>query len=114
MQQKPFILLVEDNPDDVALLLRSLEDQHLSEREIVIVHDGSEALDFFFGAGKYTSRDMHQLPDLVLLDINLPRMSGLAVLAALRQHQRFAFTPVVMLTSAVSESRPILPTIQIP
>lgn len=99
MQQKPFILLVEDNPDDVALLLRCLKKQGFAEDDIVVVQDGSEALDYLFGMGIYKGRDTSNLPQLVLLDVHLPKMSGLAFLAAVRQHQRFAFMPVVMLTS---------------
>jgi two-component system, response regulator len=93
------ILLVEDNPDDEALTLRALKQSKLAN-EIVITRDGTEALDFLFGTGAYEGRDVAQTPGVVLLDLKLPKLSGLEVLQRLRADPRTRLTPVVVLTSS--------------
>jgi two-component system, response regulator len=101
MQPKT-ILLVEDDPDDVELVLQALKRNNISN-EITVVDDGAEALDFFFGRGKFTSRDLSLMPAVVLLDLNLPKVDGLEVLRRLRANDRTKFQPVVMLTSSREE-----------
>ncbi len=93
------ILLVEDNPDDIDLTLRAFKKSKL-QNTIVVTHDGVEALDYLFGTGVYTERDTSIMPELVLLDIKLPKMDGLEVLEKIRAHERTAALPVVMLTSS--------------
>jgi two-component system response regulator len=96
------ILLVEDNQDDVDLTLRALA-RHNVANEVVVVRDGAEALDFVFARGRYSSRDPSVLPRLILLDINLPKLSGLQVLQELRSNQLTRMVPVVMLTTSSQE-----------
>lgn len=97
-----FILLVEDNPDDIELTLRALRKNNLVN-EIVIVQDGAEALDFLFAREQYADRNPAVMPQLVLLDINLPKVSGLEVLKQLRSNGKTRLQPVVMLTSSKEE-----------
>ncbi|HEX7022450.1 MAG TPA: response regulator [Trueperaceae bacterium] len=94
-----FLLLVEDNQDDVDLTLRALRQHHVVN-EVVVVRDGAEALDFLFCRGQYLGREPSGLPQLVLLDINLPKLNGLEVLRRLRDDERTKFLPVVMLTTS--------------
>ncbi|MEX2536491.1 MAG: response regulator [Trueperaceae bacterium] len=94
-----FILLVEDNQDDIDLTLRALRMHNLAN-EVVIVRDGAEALDFLFCRGDYAERSPDQKPQLVLLDINLPKLSGLEVLKQVRNSERTRLLPVVMLTTS--------------
>ena len=96
------ILLVEDNQDDVDLTLRALR-QHKLVSEVVVVKDGAEALDYLFARGPYEDRNPDAVPQLVLLDINLPKLSGLEVLRQLRQDARTKLLPVVMLTTSREE-----------
>ena len=96
---KPTILLVEDNPDDEVLTLRALKKNNIGN-EVVVVRDGVEALDFLFCTGGYADRDPHELPQLVLLDIKLPKVDGLEVLRRIRADQRTRLLPVVILTSS--------------
>ena len=93
------ILLVEDNPDDELLALRALKKNNLIN-EIVVAHDGVEALDYLFGAGAYAGRDTDVMPQLILLDLKLPRIDGLEVLRRLRADGRTRLLPVVILTSS--------------
>jgi two-component system response regulator len=93
------ILLVEDNPDDELLTLRALKKNNIGN-QVVVVRDGAEALDFLFGTGAYADRDPHDLPQLVLLDIKLPKVDGLEVLRRIRADQRTRLLPVVILTSS--------------
>ena len=96
------ILLVEDNPDDRDLTLRALR-RHLVAKEIVTVEDGVEALDSLFCEGAYAGRDGSAQPRLVLLDLKLPKLSGLEVLSRIRADPRTSSLPVVILTSSSEE-----------
>jgi CheY-like chemotaxis protein len=102
MNEKKTILLVEDNPDDEALVLRVLRKHNLAN-EIVLAHDGVEALDYLFGTGAYAGRDLGQTPQVVLLDLKLPKVDGLEVLRRVRQDPRTRLQPVVILTSSKEE-----------
>ena len=96
------ILLVEDNRDDEALTLRALKKNNI-KNEVVVAHDGVEALDYLFGTGSYASRDLAEMPQVVLLDLKLPRVDGLEVLRRLRDDERTRLLPVVILTSSNEE-----------
>lgn len=96
------ILLVEDNPDDEALTLHAFRQQHLAN-QVVVAHDGVEALDYLFGRGAYGGRDLSRPPAVVLLDLKLPRVDGLEVLRQIRADPRTCFQPVVILTSSEEE-----------
>jgi two-component system, response regulator len=93
------ILLVEDNPDDEALTLRALRKNHI-RNDVVVTRDGQEALDWLFGEGPHAGRDTTIQPQVVLLDLNMPRLSGLEVLQRIRGDQRTRLVPVVVLTSS--------------
>lgn len=93
------ILLVEDNPDDEMLTLRALKKNNIGN-EVVVVRDGVEALDFLFCTGVYADRDPRDLPQLILLDIKLPKVDELEVLRRIRADQRTRLLPVVILTSS--------------
>ena len=97
-----FILLVEDNPDDETLTLRALEKSNILNR-IVVAHDGVEAIDYLLGEGSYSSRDTSVMPELILLDLKLPKMDGLEVLRRIRADKRTKLLPVVILTSSKEE-----------
>jgi CheY-like chemotaxis protein len=96
------ILLVEDNPDDEALALRALNRHHIGN-EVVVAHDGVEALDYLFGTGLYAGRDSRNKPSVVLLDLKLPRVDGLEVLRRLRENEITRLLPVVVLTTSSEE-----------
>lgn len=96
------ILLVEDNPDDEELTLLALRENNLAD-EIAVVRDGEEALDFLFARGAHAGRDPSVLPQLVLLDIKLPKMDGTEVLSHIRANPATRFVPVVMLTTSREE-----------
>ena len=93
------ILLVEDNPDDEALTLRALKKNNLTNK-IVVARDGVEALDYLFGTGMYAGRDTSVEPELILLDLKLPKIDGFEVLKKLRADERTELLPVVILTSS--------------
>lgn len=96
------ILLVEDNPDDQALTLRALKKNNIGN-PVVVAKDGVEALDYLFATGRYADRDAADTPVLVLLDLKLPKVDGLQVLAKLRADPRTEVVPVVILTSSREE-----------
>lgn len=103
MTTKPnHVLLVEDNPQDEALTLRTLRKVNLANT-IDVVRDGQQALDYLFRQGEFAARAGPELPTLVLLDIGLPRLNGLRVLQALRADPRTELLPVVVLTSSDEE-----------
>jgi two-component system response regulator len=93
------ILLVEDNPDDVELTLMAFEKSEVAN-EIVVAHDGQEALDYLFATGPFANRDPMMMPHIVLLDLNLPKIDGLGVLRRMRADERTKRLPVVMLTTS--------------
>jgi two-component system response regulator len=96
------ILLVEDNPDDVLLTLRALKKNHIGN-EVFVVEDGVEALDYLFAQNKHADRSPNDLPQLILLDLKLPKLDGMEVLRRIRSDPRTARLPVVMLTSSDQE-----------
>ncbi len=96
------ILLVEDNLDDVELTLRSLKKHNISN-EVVLAHDGAEALEYLFATGAYADRDTSIMPAVILLDLKLPKVDGLEVLQRLRADERTKLLPVVILTSSREE-----------
>jgi len=95
------ILLVEDNDDDIELTLRAFQ-KHDSPHEVIVVKNGEEALNYMFARGEYTMD--RALPDLILLDLNLPRVSGHEVLQEIKQHDEFKNIPVVILTTSDEKS----------
>jgi two-component system response regulator len=96
------ILLIEDNADDEVLTLRALRKNNV-RNEVVVARDGVEALDYLFGEGSYAGRDTSVKPQLILLDLNLPRLSGLDVLKRIRADERTRLLPIVILTSSLEE-----------
>ncbi|HMF30703.1 MAG TPA: response regulator [Candidatus Lokiarchaeia archaeon] len=96
------ILLVEDNPDDVTLTKRALKKANILN-ELVVVRDGVEALEFLFGEGDYTERDISIVPEVILLDLKMPRMNGLETLERIRADDRTKLLPVVVLTTSKEE-----------
>jgi len=100
--QNNMILLVEDNADDEKLTLRALTKNNI-RNEVVVARDGAEALDFLFGSGAYAGRNLNVMPQLVLLDLKLPKLDGLEVLRCLRTDDRTKLLPVVILTSSDEE-----------
>lgn len=97
------ILLVEDNPQDEMLTLRALKKINLAN-QVDVARDGQQALDYLFGEGEYAHRAGAETPTVVILDIGLPRLSGLEVLAQLRAAPRTQWLPVVILTSSDEET----------
>jgi two-component system, response regulator len=93
------ILLVEDNPDDEALTLRALRKNSI-RNEVQVAHDGVEALEFLTGAGEFAGRDVSNVPELILLDLKLPRMDGLELLRKIRENEKTSLLPVVVLTTS--------------
>ena len=96
------ILLVEDNPDDEALTLRALRKANVGN-DVTVVRDGAEALDFLSGRGTHAGRDASVMPQVVLLDLKLPKIDGLEVLRRVRADERTKLLPVVILTSSDEE-----------
>lgn len=101
MEEK-MILLIEDNRDDEALTLRALKKNNI-KNEVVVARDGAAALDYLFGTGEYEGRDLTEMPQVVLLDLKLPKIDGLEVLRRMRSDERTRLLPVVILTSSNEE-----------
>jgi len=96
------ILLVEDNLDDVELTIRALKRNNI-KNEVTVVYNGAEALDFLFGKGNFSGRDVSIMPTVILLDLKLPKVDGLEVLRQLRANELTRYLPVVILTSSKEE-----------
>ena len=96
------ILLVEDNPDDIALTLRAFKKSNI-QNKVITIEDGQDALDYFLCKGMFESKDPQDLPSVVLLDINLPKVNGFEVLKAIRENRLTKYLPVVILTSSKEE-----------
>ena len=105
------ILLVEDSPDDEELTTRALRQAKIAN-EIVVARDGAEAIDFLFGEGPHAGRDVSRTPAVILLDLKLPKLSGLDVLNRLRADPRTKLIPTVILTSS-SEDEDMLKSYQL-
>jgi len=101
--QEKIIFLVEDNPDDVVLTERALKKSHILNK-LVLARDGAEALEYIFGTGNYSGRDMSKMPEVILLDLKLPKIDGLEVLKKIRADKRTKLLPVVILTSSKEEN----------
>lgn len=102
MTDEKIILVVEDNPDDEELTTRALRQAKIAN-EIVVARDGAEAVDFVFSQGSHAGRDVSKMPAVILLDLKLPKLSGLDVLKRLRADLRTKLIPVVVLTSSSEE-----------
>lgn len=96
------ILLVEDNPDDELLTRITLKKNNICN-EVVVVRDGAEALEYLFGTGRYEGRDLEAMPQVILLDLALPKIDGLEVLRRIRNDERTKLLPTVILTSSEDE-----------
>lgn len=96
------ILLVEDNPDDEELTIMALKQSKILNH-VIVARDGVEALDYLYCTGKYVGRNPSDLPQLILLDLKLPKLGGLDVLQKLRQEPQTKFVPVVVMTSSSEE-----------
>ncbi len=101
MEQRT-ILLVEDNPDDEALTRRALQQNDIHDT-LIVARDGAEALDYLFATGAYSQRDATGMPEVILLDLKLPKIDGLEVLRRMRADERTRLLPVVVLTSSNEE-----------
>jgi two-component system, response regulator len=100
--EEKIILLVEDNPDDVTLTERALKKSHILNK-LIVAKDGVEALDYLFSTGSWAGRDMNNMPEIVLLDLKLPKIDGLEVLKRIRANVLTKLLPVVILTSSKEE-----------
>jgi len=96
------ILLVEDNPDDEALTLRAFRKNNMMNK-VVVARDGEQALDYLFRRGAYAERNIDEDPEIILLDLKLPKIDGLEVLRQIRADRRTRLLPVVILTSSKEE-----------
>jgi CheY-like chemotaxis protein len=96
------ILIIEDNLDDAELTIRALKKSHLANHVTHLV-DGAEALDFLFGTGVYAGRDILNIPKVILLDLKMPKVNGLEVLARIKAEQHTKMIPVVILTSSAED-----------
>ena len=96
------ILLVEDNPNDEELTLRALKKSQILNR-VIVVRDGVEALDYLFSRGAHANRPSSEIPQVILLDLKLPKIDGLEVLRAIRADDRTKLLPVVVLTSSLED-----------
>ncbi len=100
--KKSTILLVEDNPDDEALTKRALKKDNIIN-EIIVARDGAEALDYLYGKGSYKDRNMSIQPELIILDLKLPKIDGIEVLRKIRSERKTKLLPVIILTSSNEE-----------
>src|SRR5688572_13057442 len=96
------ILIVEDNPNDAELAIRALRKHHLANR-LIHLTDGAQALDFIFGTGAYQGRDISNLPKVILLDLKMPKVTGMEVLERIKSDPRTKTIPVVILTSSAED-----------
>ena len=99
---KKLILLIEDNPDDELLALRALKKNNITSN-VVVVRDGLEAVNYLFAEGEFSDRDCNEVPDVILLDLKLPKLDGVEVLKRIRENDVTCMIPVVMLTSSNEE-----------
>jgi two-component system, response regulator len=97
------ILLVEDNADDIELAKRAFQKSSI-KNHIMVTHDGAETLDYLYGRGKYTDRDITNIPRVILLDLKMPKVHGLEVLKQIRNDERTKYIPVIILTSSQDKS----------
>jgi two-component system, response regulator len=97
------ILLIEDNPDDAELTIRALQKNNI-RNELRHVQDGEEALDYLFATGKYKDRKITDIPKVILLDLKMPKISGLDILKKIKSDERTSMIPVVMLTSSKEDN----------
>lgn len=95
----PDILLIEDDENDAELTIRALKKGRLSNK-LVHLKDGAEALDYIFATGEYAHRDAREAPGVILLDLNMPKISGITVLSQIKEDERTRYIPVVILTSS--------------
>jgi len=102
MTRSQLILLVEDNPDDIELTIRAFAKSNIAN-QLIVTKDGEEALEYLFASGRYANRDPSAMPEVVLLDLKLPKLDGLEVLRRLRADERTRWLPVVILTSSNEE-----------
>jgi two-component system response regulator len=102
MTRNRIILLVEDNPNDIELTARAFQKSNVAN-EIVVARDGEEAIDYLFATGSHANRDAKVMPEVVLLDMKLPKIDGLGVLRRMRADERTKRLPVVVLTSSKEE-----------
>ncbi len=102
MDKQKIILLVEDNSDDELLAVRALRKNNIGN-DIIVARDGVEALDYLFGTGQYAGRDLSEMPQIILLDLKLPKIDGLEVLRKIRAGERTKLLPVAILTSSKEE-----------
>jgi two-component system response regulator len=100
--EEKIILLVEDNPNDVTLTERALKKSHILNK-LVVAKDGVEALDYLFGTGNWAGRDLDNIPQVILLDLKLPKIDGMEVLRRIRSNELTKLLPVVILTSSNEE-----------
>ncbi|MDB6013545.1 MAG: response regulator receiver protein, partial [Gammaproteobacteria bacterium] len=107
MSRNHIILLVEDRADDVELTLRAFEKAKVAN-EIVVASDGEEALNYLFALGQHAGRDLNVMPQVVLMDLKLPKIDGLGVLRRMRADERTRRLPVVIMTSSKEERDVIL------
>ena len=102
MKNDRVILLVEDNPSDIELTKRALAKKNILN-EIFVVEDGKSALDFLWGRGEFSGRDITQVPTVILLDLKMPKVGGLEVIQQIRADLRTKRIPIVILTSSQEE-----------
>ena len=99
---KDYILLVEDNPDDADLTILAFKSSAIAN-EVVVARDGAEALDYLFARGAYAGRDAAELPVVMILDLNLPKVPGIEVLRQVRDNAVTSLLPVVVLTTSIDD-----------